>query len=400
MKRNVNTCETLLVLDDTPDIAELIGELGRAAGFEPVVTTDIDAFNSAVERCSPDIIALDLQMPNTDGVEVLRQLATLGCKARILLISGVDEQTVHGAERLGRKLNLNMLGIQTKPFDPETLIARLRSAHALTADLTTDDLDEAIHSEIVLRYQPVVRRLSRNSWHAESVEALPRWQHPDLGLLAPAQFLPLLGSERGPMMQRFTDFVIHQGVEQLRQWQTGGLHLGLRINIPATFIGDKNFPDRLENMFEEFDTDPELLTLELSHTSALAGAQDAIEILTRLRLKGFRLALDDFGAGTDLMSAYRLPVSEIKVDASLTADLGSESGAAIVYEELVSLAKRLGIECCAEGVESAEQFSILDRLACDLVQGYYFGVPMPSGQIPKAVGIWTAGVAPAAASTR
>lgn len=400
-ERNV-TSETLLVLDDTPDIAELIGDLGRAAGFEAIVTTDIETFNRAIEHAAPDVIALDLQMPNTDGIEILRQLSTIGCEARILLISGVDEQTVRGAERLGRQLKLNMLGVQSKPFEPEALIARLRSARALTADLTSEDLGAAMQTaNLVLRYQPVVRQLKRGSWHAESVEALPRWQHPDFGLLTPAQFLPLIGSERSAMMRRFTDFVLHHGVEQLRQWQESGLHLGLRVNIPAIFISDTEFPNRLERMFEEFGTDPELLTLELGNTISLAGSQDAVEILTRLRLKGFRLALDDFGgAGLDLQSVYRLPVSEIKIDPTVTADLVSERGAVMVYEGLIALSKQLHIECCAEGVETSEQFSILDDLGCELVQGYYIGMPMPARQIPKALASWTASGKPEARASQ
>lgn len=383
--------ETLLVLDDTPDIAELIGELGRSAGFESIVTTDIDAFNKALERDKPDLIALDLQMPNTDGVEILRQLSGVGCDARIMLISGVDERTVLGAERLGRQLNLKMLGVQTKPFEPEELIARFREARTLAADLTSEDLDAAMQAaNLVLRYQPVVRRLGPGSWHAESVEALPRWQHSDLGLLSPSQFLPLIGSDRSEMMRRFTDFVLHHGVQQLRQWQENGLNLGLRVNVPAIFICDTDFPNRLERMFEEFSTDPNLLTLELGKTTSLAESQDAIEILTRLRLKGFRLSLDDFGAsGADLQSLYRLPICEVKIDQSVTSDLVGERGSVVVYESLIHLSQKLSIDSCAEGVESAEQLSILDDLGCELSQGFYIGTPMPARQIPRALASWT-----------
>lgn len=389
------SAERLLVLDDTPEIAELIGDLGRQAGFQAIVTTDIDTFNAALEDMQPDVIALDLQMPQADGVEVLRQLSVIGCEARILLISGVDAPTVQSAERLGRAMKLNMLGFLSKPFEPEVLVAKLQGARTLTASLTSADLGAAMETaNLVLRYQPVVRRLKRGVWHAESVEALPRWRHPELGLLTPAEFLPLVGAERGAMMRQFTDFVMQQGVEQLRQWQESGLHLGLRINIPATLICDAHFPDRLARSFAEFDVDLNLLTLELGNTSSLATAHDVSEILTRLRIKGVRLSIDDFGgSGGDARALYALPISEIKVDPSITRDIATEKGAIVVYESILAMARRLQIECCAEGVESSEQFATLDRLGCELLQGYYVGMPMPATQIPAAMSSWTAGVA-------
>ena len=288
--------ETILILDDTVEIAELIGELAAQAGFAPTVTTDIESFNRELERTAPQVIVLDLQMPGTDGIEVIRQLSSIGCRSRILLVTGMDPRTVDSAKRFGERLGLNMLGAVHKPFVPEALIDMLRRARSLTGQLSSEDFDAALHeATLIIQYQPVVRRLRRRSWHAESVEALPRWKHPDFGMIAPGQFLPLLGSDRSALMQRLTDFVLQRGAEQLRTWQSIGLHLGLRVNVPAGLISDTDFPDRLEGLLAEFNADPELLTLELSDALPLAQSPDGMEILTRLRLKGIRLSLDDFG---------------------------------------------------------------------------------------------------------
>jgi EAL domain-containing protein (putative c-di-GMP-specific phosphodiesterase class I)/CheY-like chemotaxis protein len=392
MSANHASADRLLVLDDTPELAELIGELGEKAGFDAHVTTDIDSFNEALERDAPDVIALDLQMPGTDGIEVLRQLAATACNAKVLLVTGMDRQTVISAKRFGRQLGLNLLGAVQKPFTPEALIAALSQGRSATGQLCANDLEEAIESgKLVLRYQPVVRLLESRVWHAESVEALPRWNHPEFGVLTPTQFIPLIASEKSALMRHLSDFVLVHGAQQLRQWQSTGVHLGLRVNIPAGLIGDTDFPDRLERLLDEQSIDLALLTLELSDVASLVDSSDGVEILTRLRLKGVKVSLDDFGDGScAIPPLYTLPISEVKIDRRLTADLVHESGAATVFKGILNLLRDLDIDCCAEGVESREQLDALDALQCTLSQGFYIGTPMPAGDIPKLLTVWTA----------
>jgi EAL domain-containing protein (putative c-di-GMP-specific phosphodiesterase class I)/AmiR/NasT family two-component response regulator len=392
MSLNEAPSESILILDDTVEIAELIGELARQVGFAATITTDINYFNLAIERGAPNVIALDLQMPGTDGIEVLRQLSSRGCLAGILLITGMDQRTIAGAERYGRQLGLNMLGAMQKPFRPEALIAKLRSARSLTGQLSAEDLTAAMHDgALVLRYQPVVRRLAPRVWHAESVEALPRWNHPDFGVLAPAQFLPLVGSSRSSLMRQLTDYVLRLGAEQLQQWQNSGLHLGLRVNVSAGLIDDTDFPDRLGQLLQEFSADPTLLTLEICDATALGQSRDGIEILTRLRLKGVNLSLDDFGTSDSMLrSLYTLPINEVKVDRFMTADLTREKGSSVLFNGILEMLERLDIACCAEGVESSEQMQLLDDMQCDLAQGFHICTPLPAVEIPKALTNWTA----------
>ncbi len=398
MDMEIHAVEQLLVLDDAVEIAELIGDLAQQVGFRVTVTTDIGAFNDALERDPPSIIVLDLQMPNADGVEVLRQLTADNSTAGILLVTGMDRQTIDSAERFGRKAGLNMLGTLEKPFTPESLIETLSSARDATRQLTGRDLGSAIDdSTMKLHFQPVVRRLGQGVWHAESVEALPRWQHPVLGLLTPRQFLSLAGSERSALMQRLTDFVLQRGIERLQIWQSEGLHLGLRVNVAASLISDTRFPDRLENLIQQNQTDPALLTLEINDSASLGDSRDGIEILTRLRLKDINLALDDFGAaGQSVNALFTLPVNEVKIDRCVIAALTEEPGAPVVVRGLVDIAHRLGMVCCAEGVETHEQLAMLEDFGCDLAQGFHIGKPVPALEIPAAIAGWTAGAPPQA----
>lgn len=382
----------LLVLDDDVELGELIGELGRRAGFDTAVTSDAAAFNEELGRAAPDLIVLDLQMPGTDGIQILKDLASGGAGAAILLVSGMDKRTIASAEHFGRTAGLNLVGHVQKPFAPETLLARLASAHEATRKLTRDDLARAFaEGELTLRYQPVVRRLRAGVWHAESVEALLRWQHPSLGLLVPTQFLNLIDSDRSELMKQMTDFVFERGIEQLRVWQNEGLHIGLRVNVAAGLIADTGFPDRLEALLNEHEADPELLTLEIREAADLGLSSKGTDILTRLRLKHIGLALDEFGsAGSALNGWYTLPFGELKIDRCLTTDIASASGAAVLVGGLVEVAHRLDMACCAVGVETVEQLRILDELGCDLAQGFYIGAPQTAAKLPQALDDWTA----------
>jgi EAL domain-containing protein (putative c-di-GMP-specific phosphodiesterase class I) len=382
----------MLVLDDDAELGELIGELGKRSGFVATVTHDAERFNEELDRNAPDLIVLDLQMPRIDGIEVLRDLAAGGVRAGILLVSGMDKRTITSAEHFGRQAELNVIGTLQKPFTPEEMIARLSAAKQATHRLTSDDLAYAIsNGELTLRYQPVIHRLRAGAWHAESVETLVRWQHPSLGLLMPSQFLSLIDSNRGELMKQLTDFVFERGIEQLRVWQNAGYQIGLRVNVAAGLIADAQFPDRLEALLQEHDTDPQLLTIEIHGAAVLGESSKGADILTRLRLKSINLSLDDLGAAdSSLNGLYTLPFGEIKIDRSLVADIGTIDGASTLVSGLVDIAHRMDMICCAVGVETAEQLDILDKINCDRAQGFYIGEPVTAAKVPDVLANWTA----------
>ncbi len=381
----------LIALDDDEQIVQVVAAVGKRAGFEVLPTTSAAAFHGALAQREPDVIVLDLQMPDADGIETLRMLADRGSKAAIFLVTGMDTRTIAAAEHYGTGRGLSIRATIQKPFVPEELEAYLEAAGAATRRLTPADLQFALeHGELTLHYQPTVRRFADGTWDVATVEALLRWNHPVRGLLTPEAFIGL--GEQGGLSRSMTDFVIQRGIEQLKGWQALRLNIGLRINISAALIADLDFPDRLAAMITAQDVDPAALTLEISETAMLDETPSMLDILTRLRVKDINLAIDDFGIGySSLTQLFRMPFNEMKIDKSLTLRVPQAKEACITVEALVELAHKLNLAVCAEGVESVEALEFLGSVGCDSAQGYFISRPVAARQIPDVIRRWDAG---------
>ena len=347
-----NRDPVLLAFDDDQEIVETICAIGVRAGFRTTASIGSDQLRELVESAKPDVIVLDLQMPGDDGVSALRYLADIRCAAKIFLVTGMDERTIASAEQYGLRRGLSVFGTLQKPFDPDELLARFERAHAAIRPLTPQDLEQAIENgELLVYYQPIIRRFADNTWDVAAVEALLRWNHPVRGLLTPDSFLSM-GEAHG-LSRAMTDFVLQRGIEQLKGWEAQRIRVGLRINVSATLISDLAFPDRLERMLVEQALDPEALALEITETGMLEQTPDAFDILTRLRIKNIGLAIDDFGIGySSLTQLFRMPFNEMKIDKSLVGRIIESKEASIMVDALVSLAHKLNLTVCAEGVEN------------------------------------------------
>jgi EAL domain-containing protein (putative c-di-GMP-specific phosphodiesterase class I) len=384
----VNAAPRALILDDDEQIAELVGELTRTAGFDATVTTRPDAFRNALAKQTPQLIVLDLQMPELDGVRALRLLADDHCDAGILLVTGMDQRTIAAAEEYGRSRGLNVLGSLQKPLSPPEFLDKLRWIRSVSDELTAADLQRAIEDrQLLLHYQPTIRRFADGSWDVGAAEALLRWNHPERGLLSPASFLQM-GEDHG-LARPMADFVIERGIQQLCAWRKQNFKLGLRVNISAQLIGDLDFPDRLETILRENGVDPALLTLEITETAMLEQEATTIDILTRLRVKEVNLAVDDFGIGySSLTQLFRMPFNEMKIDKSLVMKVPQSEEARIMVETLIALAHRLSLTACAEGIEVPEVMYFLDRIGCDAAQGYWISEPVPAAEVPRVLAQW------------
>jgi EAL domain-containing protein (putative c-di-GMP-specific phosphodiesterase class I) len=378
----------LLVIDDEPAVGKTIKTIASGCGYEVKATVDAVGFLDQLSRWHPTHIALDLQMPVVDGIELMRIMGTRRCPAKIVIISGFEGRVVETARQLGLERGLNIAGVLLKPFRAAELRHLLdqlavredwNSATALAEALSQDALFLAYQPKIDLATQRIV-----------GFEGLARWQHPRHGLLLPDRFIPL--AESAGMIDRLIDRVIDLGLRQLAQWG-GSVEGTLSLNLSARNVDDLSFVDRLRDRCAAHDVPTSRLVLELTESSAMADPVRAMDILARLRLKGFRLSLDDFGAGySSLLQLARLPFSELKIDSRFVRDCDRSPEARAIVKSTIDLSHNLGLRAVAEGVESAEILQLLTELGCDLAQGYYIGKPIPAAEVPAWIEHWTARV--------
>jgi diguanylate cyclase (GGDEF)-like protein len=240
------------------------------------------------------------------------------------------------------------------------------------------ELRQAIdRGELVLHYQP---KVDAHTGRPLGVEALVRWQHPENGLLAPADFIPL--AERTGLIGPLTQSVLDAALRQCRHWRRAGHELAVAVNVSARSLLDLSFPDQVADLLARWEVPARLLAVEITESTIMADPTHAQEILGRLNVMGVQVAIDDFGTGFSSMAHLKtLPVQELKVDRSFVSQMTRSTSDAVIVRSTIDLGRNLGLRVVAEGVEDAETLRELDALGCDAVQGYYISRPVPADDL-------------------
>jgi len=214
-------------------------------------------------------------------------------------------------------------------------------------------------------------------------EALLRWQHPRRGLLAPDVFLPL--AEKTGLIVTMGNWVIDEACRQLREWHLqGNIDWSVAVNLSALQFEQAGLVETVVNALETHRIPPELLTLEVTETTAMRDPDESVRILTELTELGVKASIDDFGTGySSLLYLKRLPASELKIDRAFVNELQAQTEDATIVTAIVALAQTLNLKVVAEGVETAEQQQFLTGLGCNTLQGYLLGRPVPPDQVPN-----------------
>jgi EAL domain-containing protein (putative c-di-GMP-specific phosphodiesterase class I) len=179
-------------------------------------------------------------------------------------------------------------------------------------------------------------------------------------------------------------------MEANAEWAEKGEEVVIGVNVSATQLADDEFPDMVEEMLARYEVPADRLMLELSETSAMTDAEESLAMLNRLREKGVELCLDDFGtASSPLLMLYRMPFSEVKVDTSFILEVRRSEEARAIVAAVVNLAHALGLNVCAEGVESEPTLAFLRSVGCDIAQGYYVCKPLPKDRAYRFLARWT-----------
>jgi diguanylate cyclase (GGDEF)-like protein len=233
------------------------------------------------------------------------------------------------------------------------------------------------NDELVLHFQPQVALDTRR---VIGVEALVRWEHPERGLLGPGDFLGV--AERTGVITDVTRWVLDAAVRQCASWRERGTELPVAINLAAANIVDIALPDAVEQTLRRWNVPGELLQCEVSEDTVMGDPQRATEVLERLRALGVRLSLDDFGTGHSSLSYLkRLPLDEVKIDRSFVTGMAVDPSDAAIVRSTIDLARHLGLDVVAEGVETEEVLEVLVALDCDVAQGFLLSRPLPASQL-------------------
>ena len=390
----------LLILDDDPLTGQTIINIAMLANVDARYTDDPLEFFRLIKDWQPDYIALDLVMPRMDGVQVMVELARLRCPADIIISSGVGGRVLDAAARSASEHGLNIVGVLAKPFSPARLRELLnrksvippapsgsvRNTVAGNGQIPSHELADAIsHGEITVVYQP---KINCRTGLLAGFEVLARWQHPVRGFIGPDQFIPL--AEQSGLIDALTESVMLQslrwyaalpnslgddpGFDYLRRRLR---ELTLSVNISAISLSHLDLFERLDDYCQSMGILPERIIFELTETCAMEDPVSSLDILTRLRMKGFHLSIDDFGTGfSSMLQLARLPFSEIKIDKSFVMTAAESKESRTVIKTITDLGHGLGLYTSAEGIESKETLEYLRSIGCDLAQGYAIARPM------------------------
>lgn len=386
----------ILVLDDEPLIHKLLVRMLANLGYTAVSTCDngyaalelVDSLNDV-----PNLILLDLNMPVMDGLEFVRHLVERHYIGSLILVSGEDERMQLAAEKLAQAHQITVLGHLHKPVSPGGLAALIEKWMPPQQDKPrtekkvygADELRAAIaNGELVNYYQPKV-------WTATGrvmgVETLVRWRHPQDGMVFPDQFIGV--AEAHGLIDDLTQVVLTSALAHAKLWQEAGLTLMVAVNLSMDNLTSPDYTDLVVGLATQAGVLPQTMELEVTESRLMEDLRIPLEILTRLRLKRFRLSIDDFGTGNSSLAQLRdLPFDELKIDQSFVHGAWNNDKLRAMFDSSLGLAKQLGMESVAEGVEDQADWDFVRKAGCDIAQGYFIAKAMPAADLPGWIRSW------------
>ena len=383
------TSQTALVVEDSAvQRVHMVGLL-REAGFGTV----LEAANGRqamrmleLHGALPvQLVVTDLDMPEMDGIELIRRLAERRMTHNLIVASARDPRLFEIIDRMASDAaDFRLLGSLGKPVRMSALAPLLDSAASarhrkvpavpVTA-AASGEIAKAIRArEFEPYFQPQV---CIRTGAIRGVEALARWRHRELGVLPPEHFIAVI--EGTSMMESFTLLIAEETLKHLAQLHRRGMAtLTASINLSADNLADRSFIGRLARLVDAHGIPASLLTWEVTETMLMTNVSESLANLARLGLKGFGLAMDDYGVGYSSIEQFaRCPFTELKIDRAFVHDSARRPSRRAVLESAIEMGHRFDVQIVAEGVETRADWELLRALGCDLAQGYLISKPMP-----------------------
>jgi EAL domain-containing protein (putative c-di-GMP-specific phosphodiesterase class I)/FixJ family two-component response regulator len=389
---NLPTIRSVLLVDDSAAqrayAVALCHELGIPEVREASNGQEALALLAALTT-PPDLLIIDLEMPTMDGPELLTRLRERGIESPIIVASSRERSLLHSVQDMGGGMGLCLLGALQKPLRLEALSDMLRNWDSVVdkrkqAKRTLPVDPEALRTgidrgEIVVHYQP---QIAVHTGEVHGVEALARWNHPTLGLVHPDHFIPM--AEEHGLIHKLTLQVMNAAMLQTAMWNAQGMDLSIAINLSPLLLDRPDLLQEISGLQQCYDLRAERVVLEITETSLLRDLSVALAVLTRLRIRGFGLSLDDYGIGfSSMQQLARIPFTELKIDRSFVHGVHERESVQVMLRSALEMAKRLGLNTVAEGVESIQDLWLLQEYGCNFVQGWLMGKAMPAAELPE-----------------
>jgi EAL domain-containing protein (putative c-di-GMP-specific phosphodiesterase class I)/FixJ family two-component response regulator len=388
----------ILLLDDDPFMLKLLTVMLAQLGF-----TRVAAYGSgekALQRLTEtesliDLVFLDINMPEMDGVEFIRRLVECRYGGSVILVSGENGRILESVEKLIEAHHLIALGRLQKPVQPAelaSLIGKLepnkghceltrQSRHSYTVDELRASIAQG---ELVNYYQP---KVALATFEVVGVESLVRWQHPIDGIVFPDQFLGL--AEQHGLLTAVTGVVLVEAMKQAKAWSQAGHPLPVAVNVSMDDLIALDFPDVATRLAVSVGVEPRLLTLEVTEGQVMRQRSTILDVLSRLSLKRFGLSIDDFGTGHSSLAQLRdLPFNELKVDRGFVHGASQDPTRSAICSASLRMAHQLQMKVVAEGIEDQDDWDFLAHLGCDIGQGYFIARPMPAAAVLDWLSAW------------
>lgn len=381
---------TLLIVEDNYFQRTMLACLARSAGAAEVLEAGDGLQALEVLRNhagSVDLILCDLDMPNMDGMEFIRHLVEIESSTALAITSAVDTSIVSAVQTMCQAYGITPLGVLAKPVTLERLkqlmqrISAPRQNHSPGAtpspEFSMDEILTGIRDE---QFEPFYQpKIELASGRVVGAEALARWRHPELGLIPPHAFIDQL--ERSDMIDMLTFRILTQSASACRRWRDDGLDLSVSVNLSLASLSNTTLADRIRTAVRQGKLEPRHMILEITETTAISSVAPALENLARLRVHGFGLSIDDFGTGyAGMQQLGCVAFTELKIDRGFVSDMLEKREALAIVESSIDVARRLGISCVAEGVETRSQLTALKNAGCGLAQGFLIARPVAEGE--------------------
>ncbi len=376
----------LLVVDDERLQRVLVTRAVAPLGYTVDGAADLVDAAAFLTEFRYDAVILDLSLGDTEGVSLLRSLRSVSYDPTLILLSGLDERVITASLRLASAMGLRVAGLLRKPASPGALRALLREAPTRRQDQNwperappgVDELARAIGTGSILpHFQPQV---SLRDGLVVGVEALARWPDPDGAGCSPEVFIPL--AESNNLIVPLTFQIMRQSLLACSRWHHRHPACRVAVNISPLVLADPRLPEQIDLLLRETGLGPGALIAEVTESTIITNPLQVAEVLTRLRIKGIELSIDDFGTGhSSLLTLLRMPFSELKIDRSFVAQSDIDPEAQKIVRATISMARELGLRVVAEGIETEPIVRLLREAGCEVGQGWYFGRAMAEADL-------------------